>query len=297
MNESIPATPPPADVPLEAAPLQSDIPIVLMPEPQDPVIKAVSENHTDEEMGVSTRYEQMTLEQAAQELKDGRADIVLAGIAHDTPSVLDVILKHFRQPDTLVSSYFMMEKDGDQPLFFADCAVVPNPSPNQQVKIAEHTCESVKNLGYEPIVAFLSLETFEGDHATSEKIPGVVQVREAARRFKEQHPEIISYGPIQYDAATNREIFEKKAGSKGVEMVDGKMPNVLIFPDGMSGNITYKAKQDTHLATGPMITGTSKPFHDMSRGATEAAVVRGIEIARDEFVARRHADSLHDRHQ
>jgi phosphotransacetylase len=100
---------------------------------------------------------------------------------------------------------------------------------------------------------------------------------------------------MQYDAATDRRIFEKKAKAKGVELVDGKMPNVLIFPDGMSGNITYKAKQDTHLATGPMITGTSQPFHDMSRGATEAAVVRGIELARAEFVSRRHADSLHDR--
>ena len=271
------------------------VPVVLLPEPQDPVIHAVSQNYTDEQLGVTTRFEEMSLEQAAQELEDGRADIVLAGIAHDTPSVLSVILKHFRQPDTLVSSYFTMEKEGEETMFYADCAVVPNPNPSQMVKIAEHTSESAMHLGYEPVVAFLSLETFESDHATSEKIPGVVQVREAARRFKEEHPEIISYGPIQYDAATDRRIFEKKAKSKGIELVDGKMPNILIFPDGMSGNITYKAKQDTHLATGPMITGTSRPFHDMSRGATEQAVVRGIELARAEFISRRHADSLHDR--
>ena len=156
------------------------IPVVLLPEPQDPVIHAVSQNYTDEQLGVTTRFEEMSLEQAAQELEEGRADIVLAGIAHDTPSVLDVILKHFRQPDTLVSSYFTMEKEGEDTMFYADCAVVPNPNPSQMVKIAEHTSESARHLGYEPIVAFLSLETFEGDHATSEKIPGVVQVREPA---------------------------------------------------------------------------------------------------------------------
>jgi len=271
------------------------VPVVLLPEPQDPVIQAVSEHYTDEQLGVTTRFEEMSLEEAAQELEEGRADIVLAGIWHDTPSVLDVILKHFRKPDTLVSSYFAMEKEGEEPMFFADCAVVTNPSPREMVRIAEHTSESARHLGHEPVVAFLSLETFEGDHASSEKIPGVVQVREAARRFKEEHPEIISYGPIQYDAATDRRIFEKKAEGKGIKLIDGKMPNVLIFPDGMSGNLTYKAKQDTHLATGPMITGTSKPFHDMSRGATEAAVVRGIELARTEFISRSHADSLHER--
>jgi phosphotransacetylase len=133
-------------------------------------------------------------------------------------------------------------------------------------------------------VAFLSLETFSDRNA--DKIPGVAQVREAAHRFKDEHPEIVSYGPIQVDAARDRRIFAKKASSNGVELVGDKLPNVFIFPDGMSGNIAYKWMQETHLATGPMITGTSKPFHDMSRGAVPAAVVRAIEISRDEYYAR-----------
>lgn len=269
-------------------------PVVLLPELQDPNIQYVKDHYTDEQLGVRMRYEQdMPLEEAARLLLEGEVDIVMAGIAHDTPSVLDVILKHFRKPNTLMSSYFYMEKEGEEPMFFADCAVVPNPTPHDMVRIAEHTAESARHLGYEPRVAFLSLETFGDRHA--DKIPGVVQVREAARRFKEEHPDIISYGPIQVDAARDPDIFRKKAKDTDIELVDGKLPNIFIFPDGMSGNISYKWKQETHLAVGPQITGIEKPFHDMSRGATPEAVVRGIEISRDEFLARRHADALHER--
>jgi phosphotransacetylase len=198
----------------EAAPALNNpdepVPVVLLPEPQDPVIHAVSQNYTDEQLGVTTRYEEMSLEQAAQELKAGRADIVLAGIAHDTPSVLDVILKHFRKPDTLVSSYFAMEKDGDEPMFYADCAVVPNPSPHDLVRIAEHTSESARHLGYEPVVAFLSLETFEAEHASSEKIPGVVQVREAALRFKKNTLKLYLTGQCSMTPLPTEEYSRKR---------------------------------------------------------------------------------------
>jgi phosphotransacetylase len=263
-------------------------PRVLLPELHDPVIASIKEHHSGDEFGVDLSIEEMSLDGAAELLKNGEYDIVIAGIGHDTPTVLQTVLEHFRKPDTLVSSFFMMERPGQEPQFFADCAVLPTPSPSQVVRVAEHTCEAVKKLGYEPVVAFLDLSTF----GSAEKLPGVVQVREATKRFQERNPDIVSYGEVQMDAALNERIRQKKAEGRGVK-IDTKIPNVFIFPDGRSGNITYKALEQLagYTAIGPMLTGTSHHFHDSSRGASEHAILREIELARDIFLAEQHPRS------
>lgn len=259
-------------------------PRVLLPELHDPVIAAIKEKHTGEEFGVDLLVEEMELDDAAELLKKGEVDIVIAGVGHDTPTVLRTVLRHLRKPDTLISSFFMMEKPGQDPQFFADCAVMPTPTPGEVVRIAEHTCEAVQRLGYEPVVAFLDLSTF----GSAEKLPGVVQVQEAAHRFQERNPNIVAYGEVQMDAALNADIRHKKADGRGVK-IDSKTPNVFIFPDGRSGNITYKALEQLagYTAIGPMLTGTSHHFHDSSRGATEQAIMREIELSRDIFLAER----------
>lgn len=261
-------------------------PKVLLPELHDPVVASIKDHHNGEEFGVDLRVEEMPLDDAAQLLKNGDVDIVIAGVGHDTPTVLRVVLNNLRKPDTLVSSFFMMERPGQDPQFFADCAVLPTPTPGQVVRIAEHTCEAVQKLGYKPVVAFLDLSTF-GSAAT---LPGVMQVREAAERFQERNPDIVAYGEVQMDAALDARILNKKAQGRGVK-IDNETPNVFIFPDGRSGNITYKALEQLagYTAIGPMLTGTSHHFHDSSRGASEKSIMREIELARDIFLAERRA--------
>ncbi len=264
-------------------------PTILLPEPQDPSVAAFESVSSQHDLGATLRFEQMELEQAAALLNSGEVDIIIAGAAHDTPTMLRTAIHHVGAPDKFISSFFVMEKDGEEPLFFADCAVHDKPKPNELVKIAEQTCENVKHLGYEPVVAFLSLSSF----GSAEHLGGVQEVQQAVEKFKAKNPDIIAYGEIQVDAALNPRIFEKKA--KGtVELIDGKMPNVFIFPDGQSGNIAYKLMEQLagYVAIGPMLDGIKKDMHDLSRGVTPEALARSCAIAAQLFRAR-HGDELH----
>ena len=183
-----------------------------------------------------------------------------------------------------------MEKDGEKPLFFADCAVNEAPRPFEIVHIAEDTAESVRHLGYEPVLAFLSLSTFGS--ADAGKLIGVQQTREAYEKFKERNPDTLAYGEIQADAALNPRIFEKKAKNAGIELVDGKMPNVFIFPTGESGNNTYKFVEQLagYVAVGPMLNGIAKNWHDLSRGVEKDGLKRSILYAVKLYKARHEAE-------
>jgi len=257
------------------------IPTVLFPELSDPAVAALQETYPDSarqaELGVHLQFDDIPLEQAAEMLRKDEVDVVVAGIAHDTPTVLRTAIHginkaldpHHKRP---ITSFFIMEKEGQDPYFFADCAVHLRPDPDLLVTIAEQTVTSVRNLGYEPVVAFLSLSTF----GSAGHLDGVKEVKEAAAKFKERNSGTIAYGEIQVDAAVDPRIFEKKAKAAGVQIVDGKMPNVFIFPDGSSGNIGYKLAEQLagYTAVGPMLDGTLKEIHDSSRGATTEALAR-----------------------
>lgn len=263
-------------------------PTILLPEPQDPSVAAFKIASHEQDLGANLRFDRMELEQAAELLNSGEVDIIIAGAAHDTPTMLRTAIHHVGTPDKFISSFFVMEKDGEEPLFFADCAVHDKPKPNDLVKIAEQTCANVVHLGYEPVVAFLSLSSF----GSAAHLGGVQEIQQAVEKFKDKNPDIIAYGEIQVDAALNPRIFEKK--SKGeIELVDGKMPNVLIFPDGQSGNIAYKMMEQLagYVAIGPMLDGIKRDMHDLSRGVTPEALARSCAIAAQLFRAR-HADEL-----
>ncbi len=278
-------------------------PKVLFPEVADPSVVAMQQKYgiqdpqqdPELDLGVDLMFADKTLEEAAEMLKAGEVDIVIAGVAHDTPTVLKTVIHNVSkeiEPDKekrkTITSFFVMEREGQDPIFFADCAVHLRPDPETLVTIAEQTSESVKQLGYEPVLAFLSLSTF----GSAGHLDGVQETQRAAELFKAKHPEVIAYGEIQADAALNPDIFAKKAAKAGVEIVDGKMPNVFIFPDGNSGNINYKMVQGLggFTAIGPLLDGTYKDIHDSSRGASPEELAREAFYAGQLFRARRQAE-------
>jgi phosphate acetyltransferase len=285
-NEAVKITEAPAryeSVSLQRKSMAEYIPKVLFPEVQDPAVEAVQQQYGNRpDLDMSLEFADIPLKEAVDKLNHNEVDIVIAGVAHDTPTVLrhaihdinKVIEPDVKQP---ITSFFVMEKEGQDPLFFADCAVWEYPEPEMLVRIAEDTSQSVIDLGYEPVVAFISISTFgSAAHLTSVK-----KVKEATETFKQKHPEIVSYGEIQWDAARNSEIFKKKAAKAGVEIIDGKMPNVFIFPDGVSGNMQYKGyEQDAgYTAVGPMLNGVKKDLHDSSRGASPQGLFRQAVVA------------------
>lgn len=193
----------------------------------------------------------------------GDADGMVSGAAHTTAHTIKPALQFVKTKPgfNTVSSVFFMLLD-DRVLVYGDCAIVPNPNPEQLAEIAISSADSAKTFGIEiPKVAMLSYSS--GTSGSGEEVE---KVRKATEIVKNLRPDILVEGPIQYDAAVDPIVGKSKLPDSPV----AGQANVLIFPDLNTGNNTYKAvqRETGALAVGPMLQGLNKPINDLSRGAT-----------------------------
>ncbi len=177
---------------------------------------------------------------------------------------------------TVSSFFFMVTKTpsfGENGIiFFADCAVNPNPDAQALADIAVATARNCKAfLDVDARVAMLSFSTKgSASHADCDK---VLKALEIARQIK---PDMQVDGELQADAALLPKVGEKKAPGSSVA---GKA-NVLIFPDLDAGNIAYKLVERVAgaEAVGPIIQGLAKPVNDLSRGCSVEDIVNVTAI-------------------
>lgn len=202
----------------------------------------------------------------------GDAHGMVSGAAHTTQHTIRPalqIIKTSEGSQTVSSVFFMLLED--RVVAYGDCAINPDPNAQQLAEIAISSADTSQRFGIEPKVAMLSYSS-----GSSGKGADVEKVREATEIVKKLRPDILVEGPIQYDAAVDRAVGQKKLPNSPV----AGQATVLVFPDLNTGNNTYKAvqRETGALAVGPVLQGLKKPVNDLSRGCLVDDIVNTVTI-------------------
>jgi phosphate acetyltransferase len=202
----------------------------------------------------------------------GYADGMVSGAVHTTQETIRPALQIIKtKPDiSIVSSLFFMCLD-TRVLVYGDCAVNQDPNAQELAQIAISSADTAKMFGIEPKIAMLSYST--GDSGKGEEVE---KVRLATKIVKEQRPDLLVEGPIQYDAAIDPDVAITKLPNSKV----AGQATIFIFPDLNTGNNTYKAVQRSSgaVAIGPVLQGLRKPVNDLSRGCLVPDIVNTVAI-------------------
>lgn len=215
-------------------------------------------------------------------VKMGKADCLLGGATYSTADTVRPALQlvKTKKGAHLVSSCFILVKEGADMLAMGDCAInidyqdtvdkegnVTFSAADKLAEVAIETAKTAATFGMDPKVAVLSFSTKGSGKG------GTVQLsHDATIKAQELAPEMAIDGELQFDAAVSPVVAATKCqGSK----VAGQA-NTFIFPNIEAGNIGYKIAQRLggYAAYGPILQGLNAPINDLSRGCDAEEVYK-----------------------
>lgn len=199
---------------------------------------------------------------------DGKAHGLIAGATQSTGDTIRPALQIIKTKPNISKSfgYFIMLRDKEA-ILMGDCAINPDPSAEELAEFGVEMGAIATSYGIEPKVAMLSFSTNQ-----SADTPSTQKMMHATNKAKELAPNMLIDGEMQFDAAVDPGVGQKKfPGSK----VAG-YANVFVFPDLNAGNIGYKIAQrwGGFEAVGPFLAGLNAPVNDLSRGCSEEDVYK-----------------------
>lgn len=200
----------------------------------------------------------------------GKVDGVVAGAINSSADVLRTAIRVIGvlpKSKWISSIFLMVHPDGEMAYTFSDCAVIPEPTSEQLISIAKNASEFHFLLTEEiPKIAFLSFST----NGSSEHYR-VKKVKDATTQFTKKYNDILHEGEIQFDAAINLQVAERKISHSKLK----GNANVFVFPNLDAGNISYKITERLagYSAIGPLLQGLKKPIHDLSRGCSVQDII------------------------
>jgi phosphate acetyltransferase len=211
-----------------------------------------------------------TLEALARLVRDGTVAAGVAGSLTSSPAVIRAGIRGLGTRG-LVSGCFLMRR-GRRTATFADCSVVPDPTAEQLVDIAEAAADFHRAAtGETPLVGMLSFST-----AGSAEHPHVHKVRQATALLRSARPDLDVDGEMQFDVAVDVGVGLRKLPGSSV----AGRANVLVFPTLDAGNIAYKIAERVGgaRALGSFVLNLTHPWVDLSRGCTTEDLIDTAQL-------------------
>ena len=209
----------------------------------------------------------------AMMVETGDADAFLNGYTKSYSNALLPLLEVIGKDPTVEKvSGLMLLLTKKGPMFFADTAIIEKPNWKDLVRITNMTAHVVRSLGIEPKIAMLSYENFAARGEASK------EVAKAITHLHKTNPAMIVDGEIQPDFALDPNLILNEFPFS--KLADQKV-NTLIFPDLISGNLSYKILRGINNAQsiGPILLGMKKPVHILQMRCSVEEILNLATIA------------------
>ena len=204
----------------------------------------------------------------------GYGDILVTGLTRSFTHSLDKISQLVDTPKENTLFGFLIALIGDNVLFIADTAINENPTSLQLANISCQMSKIVKNMGYNPKVAFVSHANFgnpkTNTYDTVKETMNILRSKDVSFQFD---------GEMSVAAALKPELRELYKFCQ----LDGKA-NILIMPDLHSANISTQLldySSDCKII-GPIMVGFEKSVQilNMDSSVTDIlhAAVCAVEV-------------------